>query len=67
MGDYPGYDLRGVIDCKAKRREDLIPLFGDQNIWWVFNDKGNIHTESGGQPIGMEIRAQPLPLPPTMR
>lgn len=58
MGDYPGYDLRGVIDCKAKRREDLIPLFGDQNIWWVFNDKGNIHTESGGQPIGMEIRAQ---------
>jgi hypothetical protein len=22
------------------------------------NDKGNIHTESGGEPIGMEIRAQ---------
>ncbi len=57
-GDYPGYDLQGVIDCKAKRREDAIPLFGDQNIWWVFNDKGNTHTESGGQPIGMEIRAQ---------
>ncbi len=57
-GDYPGYDLAGVIDCKAKRREDAIPLFGDQNIWWVFNDKGNTHTESGGQPIGMEIRAQ---------
>lgn len=57
-GDYPGYDLAGVIDCKAKRREDAIPLFGDQNIWWIFNDKGNTHTESGGQPIGMEIRAQ---------
>lgn len=57
-GDYPGYDLKAVIDCKAKRREDLVPLFGDQNIWWVFNDKGNTHTESGGQPIGMEIRAQ---------
>lgn len=57
-GDYPGYDLQGVIDCTAKRREDAIPLFGDQNIWWVFNDKGNTHTESGGQPIGMEIRAQ---------
>src|SRR5690606_12833785 len=56
-GDYPGYDLAGEIDCKAKRREDAIPLFGDQNIWWVFNDKGNTHTESGGQPIGMEIRA----------
>src|SRR5690606_9836943 len=38
LGDYPGYDLAGVIDCKAKRRDDPIPLFGDQNIWWVFND-----------------------------
>ena len=27
-------------------------------MWWVFNDKGNIHTETGGDPIGMEIRAQ---------
>lgn len=57
-GDYPGFDLNGVIDCAAKGREDAIPLFGDSTIWWVFNDKGNAHTESGGQPIGMEIRAQ---------
>jgi hypothetical protein len=57
-GDFPGYDLDGVIDCKHKFRTDPIPLFGDQNIWWVFNDKGNTHTESGGQPIGMEVRAQ---------
>ncbi len=27
-------------------------------MWWIFNDKGNIHTETGGDPIGMEIRAQ---------
>ncbi len=33
-------------------------LKGDQTLWWVFNDKGNIHTETQGQPIGMEIRAQ---------
>lgn len=33
-------------------------LKGDQTIWWVFNDMGNVHTESDGQPIGMEIRAQ---------
>ena len=33
-------------------------LKGDQTIWWVFNDMGNTHTESKGQPIGMEIRAQ---------
>jgi hypothetical protein len=31
---------------------------GDQTLWWVFNDKGNIHTETSGAPIGMEIRAQ---------
>ena len=33
-------------------------LKGDETFWWVFNDKGNAHTESGGQPIGLEIRAQ---------
>jgi hypothetical protein len=31
---------------------------GDQTLWWVFNDKGNAHTETQGSPIGMEIRAQ---------
>ncbi len=31
---------------------------GDQTLWWVFNDKGNNHTETQGAPIGMEIRAQ---------
>jgi hypothetical protein len=52
--------------------EDLteyeVPLFGsilvdqvikgDQTLWWVFNDKGNTHTETQGSPIGMEVRAQ---------
>jgi hypothetical protein len=33
-------------------------LKGDQTIWWVFNDKGNVHTETSGAPIGLEIRAQ---------
>ncbi len=33
-------------------------LKGDQTIWWVFNDMGNTHTETGGQAIGLEIRAQ---------
>ncbi|MGB1041241.1 MAG: T9SS C-terminal target domain-containing protein, partial [Flavobacteriales bacterium] len=30
----------------------------DYTIWWIFNDRGNIHTESGGESIGMEIRGQ---------
>ena len=33
-------------------------LKGDQTLWWVFNDKGAPHTESKGEPIGLEIRAQ---------
>lgn len=54
-GDYPWYDIREEIDCRNDRR---VTLFGDETHWWVFNDKGNIHTETGGDPIGMEIRAQ---------
>ncbi|MBM3435700.1 MAG: hypothetical protein FJY07_05720, partial [Bacteroidetes bacterium] len=33
-------------------------LKGDETMWWIFNDKGNIHTETDGAAIGMEIRAQ---------
>ena len=53
-GDYPGYDLQGIKDCKT---DDV--LFGDQTLWWVFNDNGNIHTETGSEAaIGLEIQAQ---------
>lgn len=57
-GDYPWYDFLREIDCANRKREDQIPLFGDQTFYWIFNDKGNIHTESTGAAIGMEIRAQ---------
>ena len=58
LGDHPWYDDilgRDDIECGIDRR---ISLFGDETHWWVFNDKGNIHNETGGDPIGMEIRAQ---------
>lgn len=57
-GDYPFYSFEdddANYDCRSDRD---IRLFGDYTIWWIFNDNGNIHTESGGEPIGMEIRAQ---------
>ena len=57
-GDYPWYDFLREINCAERRREDIVPLYGDQTYYWIFNDKGNAHTESQGQPIGMEIRAQ---------
>ena len=34
---------------------DFPDIRGDQAIWWIINDKGNVHTETGGQPIGVEI------------
>ncbi len=55
QGDYPKYDLIGDIDCRTTRD---IRLFGDTTIWFVFNDKGNVHSESQGPSIGMEIRGQ---------
>lgn len=57
-GDYPWYDFLREIDCAQRTDSTPIPLYGDQNFFWIFNDKGNIHTESQGQAIGMEIRAQ---------
>lgn len=56
-GDYPGYDLDKTESC-PKPRGGKVDLFGDYNLWYVFNDKGNIHTETGGNAIGMEIKAQ---------
>lgn len=34
---------------------DFPEIDGDQAIWWIVNDRGNVHTETGGQPIGVEI------------
>ena len=49
-GDYPDYNITGTND-DAK-------LFGDQTLFWIFNDKGNIHTETEAEPLGLEIHAQ---------
>lgn len=70
-GDYPYYDVDNVLchtDVKTLDEEiegsvvgsilaDQV-IKGDQTLWWVFNDKGNIHTETTGSAIGLEIRAQ---------
>lgn len=50
--DYPAY---AFTEADASSRNQV---YGDQTIWWVFNDKGNIHTETGAAPIGVEIQAQ---------
>ncbi|OFY62974.1 MAG: hypothetical protein A3H98_01770 [Bacteroidetes bacterium RIFCSPLOWO2_02_FULL_36_8] len=35
---------------------DFPLISGNQAIWWVMNDKGNTHTETGGAPIGVELQ-----------
>ena len=58
-GDYPYYDLAtdgDPYDCHGRDREPL--LFGDQTFWYIINDKGNIHKETEGDAIGLEIHAQ---------
>lgn len=54
-GDYPWYDIKKDKACQVDRD---VNLYGDENFWWIMNDKGNIHSETGSDPIGMEIRAQ---------
>ncbi len=49
-GDYPAFALNGTSNCSTD-------LLGDQAIWWVFNDKGGQHTETGGAQFGMEVQA----------
>lgn len=53
--DYPAYDLDRSFDCQLKE-VDL--LYGDQTIWWVYNDRGNVHSETQAGALGFEIRAQ---------
>jgi hypothetical protein len=62
VGDFPYYEYisEGITfdpDCrrpaKQKRR-----IFGDHTLWWVYNDRGNIHTETKGTAIGMEFKSQ---------
>ncbi len=51
QGDYPAFDLTGTGNCQNE-------LYGDACLWWVINDVGNIHTETGSVPIGLEIRCE---------
>src|ERR1700756_5603308 len=55
-GDYPAY----IVPTHSVTRGQCVRyLFGDQTLFFVFNDKGNsVHGETGGKAIGVEIRGQ---------
>ncbi len=48
-GDFP------TIYASAFPAPDTLGAYGDQMIFWVMNDAGNIHTESSGQGIGIQV------------
>lgn len=52
----PYVDVNGDGDYNPASG-DYPDVLGDMAIWWVYNDKGNVHTETGAAPIGLEIQA----------
>jgi hypothetical protein len=54
-GDYPVLqtECRGVKLTEEKNEPADQP---DQMLWFVYNDKGNIHSETQGQAIGLELQ-----------
>lgn len=53
QGDFPIIEVRG---CAPGTRNGA--SIADQMTFWVYNDNGNIHTQTTGDPIRMEIQAQ---------
>jgi hypothetical protein len=52
-GDYPWFEFNSTTPVCDDR------LLGDQSLWWVFNDVGNVHRETDSPTsIGLEIQAQ---------
>src|SRR5690606_31893648 len=49
IGEYPVLDERRDINCNRPSNQP------DQMLFLVYNDRGNIHSESGGIPIGLEV------------
>lgn len=65
--DYAGYslpteqDLAPFVDLDDDglydpSKGEYPDIKGDQSIWWVYNDIGNRHLESGTDPIGVEVQ-----------
>ena len=52
LGDYPIIEIRGCEEL------DIAPQYGDQMIFWIYNDAGGVHSETGGIPIQMEVQVQ---------
>ncbi len=41
-----------VVDLAGGERPDVT---GDQSLWWIMNDRGNVHNATDTPPIGLEV------------
>ena len=53
----PVLDGDGIEDNYNLEGGDQPAIYGDQTAWWVMNDVGNIHEETGSNPLGIEVQA----------
>ncbi|MCH2024042.1 MAG: hypothetical protein MK207_16325, partial [Saprospiraceae bacterium] len=51
-GDHPVIEVTGCDGSNYNR-----PVYADQMTWWVYNDNGDLHGHTSGQPMKMEIQA----------
>jgi len=52
-GDFPVIEVRGCSPGSVSGAS-----IADQMTFWIYNDNGNIHTQTTGDPIRMEIQVQ---------
>lgn len=60
-GDYPAIKQGGVRpavqpgDPRDSLHYTSNAAYADEMVFWVMNDKGNVHTASNGSPIGIQV------------
>ena len=52
----PVLDGDGTIGNYNLEGGDQPAIMGDQMAWWVMNDVGNAHAETGSNPLGLEVQ-----------
>lgn len=55
LAPFVDMDLDGVYD--PVNDGDYPCVEGDQALWWVFNDAAGPHTETGGDKLGLQVKA----------
>ena len=52
----PVLDGDGTIGNYNLEGGDQPAIYGDQMAWWVMNDVGNVHENTGSDPLGVEVQ-----------